>query len=185
MKLTATIIGLITAITLSIPAKASDSLAAGLPASSYSQSWFWPGTTSDALSAFNGGDWHAEQPPGKQWIQADMLTPKWVDEVRFVIGQDLPGVTSFAIYLSDSPIAGNWAQETPVAAVSGFTTTDSWIDLKFDPTRARYVEILASGWPNWTDLGLVKVLPVPEPASPALMAVGLLLPGAFIRRRRA
>jgi hypothetical protein len=173
-KLTAPVIGLIAAITLSTAAQAADSLAAGLPASSYSQSWFWPGTDQTAESAFNGGGWNAGQ-WGRQWIQVDLLAPTSIDEVSFITLQAPDGITAYGIYLSDSPIAGNWSQATPVATTSGFTAHLSPIDLRFMPTTARYLEIVADGGPSWTALALVKVLPVPEPASWVLMTVGLML----------
>jgi hypothetical protein len=177
----ATACGLALGLCLSASAQASNSLAAGLPDASYSQSWYWPGTDQNAQSAFNGGGWNAGE-WGKQWIQVDLLHNQPVNEVSFLTVQSPDGITGYSVFLADTPIGADWARFTPLAAVSGPTTHLTPFDLTFAMTSGRFLEIVADGGPSWTAVADVRVLPapVPEPAGMLLMLAGL---GVVVAKR--
>jgi len=182
MNAISTACGLALGLCLSASVQASNSLAAGLPDASYSQSWFWPGTDQNAKSAFNGGGWNAGN-WGQQWIQVDLLASKAVDEVSFITLQKPDGITAYSVFLADTPIGADWARFTPLASVSGPTTHLTPIDMTFAMTSGRFLEIVADGGPSWTAVADVRVLPapVPEPGSVLLMLAGLGVIGAMTR----
>jgi hypothetical protein len=180
----ATACGLALGLCLSVSVQASNSLAAGLPDTSYSQSWYWPGTDQNAKSAFNRGGWNAGD-WGRQWIQVDLLHNQSVNEVSFLTVQSPDGSTAYSVFLADTPIGGDWAQFTPLASVSGLTTHLTPIDMSFAMSSGRFLEIVAHGGPSWTAVADVRVLPapVPEPGSVLLMLAGLGVVAATRARR--
>lgn len=140
-----------------------------------------------AQSAFNGGYWNA----GAwltHWVQADMLATQTLTEVRVTVGEETGYNTAKWVYLSDTPIAGNYAGLTPLAQQAGVTTKGQVLTFHFAPTSGRYLEIVSFGgggpgsgsWvalgdgsprSNWIDTGVGPA--VPEPQSYALMLAGL------------
>lgn len=169
------------AATVAFTANAEPSLAAGLPASSYSQSASLSGAT--AFTAFNGGGWSAGS-HGTHWIEVDLGSPQLVGQVSFFTGQLPNGTTWQSIYLSDSAIGASWTSLTPVASRSGFTTSGTPVTLEFEQTSGQYLSIVANGGPSWTSLSDVVVSAVPEPAAYVLMMGGMALLGLAVRRRR-
>jgi hypothetical protein len=146
-----------------------------------------------AQSAFNGGYWNAG---GwfTHWVQADMLSTQTLTEVRVTVGEETGYNTAKWVYLSNSPIAGNYAGLTPLATQAGVTTAGQVLTFQFAPTSGRYLEIVSFGgggpghgsWvalgdgtarTNWVDTGIGPA--VPEPQSFALMLAGLALLVAF------
>lgn len=162
-----------------------------LSASSYMADSTYAGTS--AMAAFNGtGYWNAGN-WGTHWIQADMGESHVLSEVMLTIAQSPNGATWHNVYLSDTPIGGNWASLTPVATQSGNTVHGQILDLTFTPTSGRYLEIVSNGGSSWTALGAntpavswtdagALAPAVPEPETYALMLVGLGLIGIVARR---
>jgi hypothetical protein len=167
-----------------------------LPGASYSADSTAGGS---AQSAFNGGYWNAGA-WFTHWIQANMGGVFTLSEVRVTVGAETGYNTSHRVYLSNTPIEGNYAGLTPVAQTSGVTTNGQLLDLHFTPTSGRYLEIVAFGgggpgagsWValgdntpriNWVDNGLPPA--VPEPHSSLLLLGGLAGVGWLLGRRRA
>lgn len=166
-----------------------------LPFAAYSASQTGGGS---AQSAFNGGYWNAG---GwyTHWIQADMGATQTLTEVRVTVGEESGYNTAKWVYLSDTPIAGNYAGLTPLALQSGVTTSGQVLTFTFAPTSGRYLEIVSNGgggpgygsWvalggftprEDWVDSGIGPA--VPEPSSWALMLIGLLGTGLLAHRRQ-
>ena len=165
-----------------------------LPFAAYSASQTAGGS---AQAAFNGGYWNAG---GwfTHWVQADMLATQTLTEVRVTVGEETGYNTAKWVYLSDTPIAGNYAGLTPLAQQSGVTTAGQVLTFHFAPTSGRFLEIVSFGgggpgsgsWValgdstarvNWIDTGVGPA--VPEPSSYALLLAGLGVLGLTLKRR--
>ncbi len=166
--------------------------AADLSAGSYSASAAYPGTS--AQSVFNGGYWNIGS-HGLGWIQADMGSTQTLSEVRLTVDVTPWTTTWQDVYLSDTPIGNLYTLLTPVVSRNGYTTQYQQFDLHFTPTSGRYLQVVSYGgasWTalgdgygrsNWTDTGAIHHA-VPEPASLALAAIGVLALTASRQRQR-
>lgn len=150
-----------------------------------------------AQSAFNGGYWNAG---GwyTHWIQADMGTSHTLSQVHVTVGEETGYLTTQRVYLSNTPIGGNFASLTPVAEYTGVTTNGQLLVLGFTPTSGQYLQVVSTGgggpgYGSWVALGDSSLrvdwidpgtAPIPEPGSWALMAAGLLGVASKTRRRR-
>lgn len=163
--------------------------AADLNAASYSTN-----AGASAQSVFNGGYWNA----GGHcvcWVQADMGSTQTLSEVRLTVDVTPWTNTWQDIYLSDTPIGNLYTLLTPVVSRSGYTTRFQEFDLHFTPSSGRYLQVVSYGgasWTalgdgagrsNWTDTGAANNA-VPEPATLALAAIGVLALTASRQRQR-
>lgn len=174
---------IIVAALLTIAAGASgvasaSSVAAGLPASSYSDSSHY--FAYDAGALFNGGFWNSGN-FGTQWAQVDLLSSQSLSSIDYVIAMSPNGNVWQNVYVSDTPIGDSWSSLTAVASFSGAGVNGQAVSLPLSVT-GRYVEIVANGGPSWTALANASVSAVPEPTAALLLLAGLTAMGAVRRR---
>lgn len=135
---------------------ASNSIAAGLPASSYSDNSHWASNTT-AQDLFNGGSWGTTG-WGTYWAQVDFGKTQSIEGVQVTSNQWPNGDYSVSVYISDTAIGNNWSSLNPVATYSQYTTSGTPISLLFAQFSGEFLEIVANGGPSWTSVNNANVI---------------------------